>query len=929
MQINVCCIRNKMLELEVLCQEKNVELICISEHWLQEDQISLFVPYNFIPAHVVCRKTKKNGGAGIYVLNSIKFSVIDISQHYLELDYECCCIKLLETNVIILSIYRSPSGDINSFFSNFELTVKMLQKRNLKLIIAADFNIEMGDKMTNNTVSSRFLNLLRSLNLFPCNDQPTRLNSCIDNIIVNFNKNLYNIALGDNCFSDHVPLIFDLYTHKTTLNDQNQKGSKYLRSQKKEFVDLFILSLEKENWQMINDFKLNKINVQTLFDEFFERYVSLWHFCSPLIKVSNRVSNKKSKLINWYTPLLAGMKQRMLMLYTIYKNMLRQGSEHCQAAYNVYLQQKRVYQKELIKAKKLAVEQYIDNASNSCKAAWKVISNEYSPTHSSEVNIDPDQLNSVFLDSVKELCTGINPTSNTPEEYLGDRLGNQLSFTWSEVTSSDVTKAVSHFSNSNSMDYYWLSNSIIKQTIHLISEPLAFVFNKCSSEGYFAQSLKISKIIPVYKKGDKSLPHNYRPISIIPIFSKIFESLMYNQLSNFFESQNLLSEGQHGFRRGKSTTSAVLNLVDLSLDAFESKESVSLVLCDLSKAFDSVPFDILLKKLSYYGIENRSLKLIQSYLTNRNQYVSVKNKCSTVKPVETGVPQGSILGPFFFIVFINDLPLNINVQSVIYADDTTLLARHRNLNDLKQIAKQAEEQTQSWFCANKLSSNLEKTQYLQLSLKQEIDFESVKLLGFHIDSKLRWSIHIETVCKKISRVNYLLWKLKSFVSLEYLRMSYFGLFQSHILYGILIWGHSPHITDILLLQKTAIRNIAGVGSLAHCRPIFIELKIPTVINLYIFQVLLYTKTNLQCFPIRAESHQYNTRGGGKLNILPHRLAKSGNSYKLNCIKFFNKLPDSAKFVNFNIFKSKIYNWLIKNPFYNLNEFINCDIDVQF
>lgn len=222
-----------------------------------------------------------------------------------------------------------------------------------------------------------------------------------------------------------------------------------------------------------------------------------------------------------------------------------------------------------------------------------------------------------------------------------------------------------------------------------------------------------------------------------------------------------------------------------------------------------------------------------------------------------------------------------------------------------------------------------KPSILLLSLKQEISLDSVKLLGINIDSKLNWSIHIKTVCKKISRVNYLLWKLKHFVNPEYLRLAYFGLFQSHILYGLLAWGHSPHVVEILLLQKRAVRSIAGADLLAHCKPLFVELKIPTIINLYIFQILLHAKSNLNLFPTRQEIHNYCTRGRNKIDILPHRLSKTGSSYKLNCINFFNKLPEDARLVSFENFKSKIYEWLVRNPFYKIDEFLDCHVDVTF
>jgi hypothetical protein len=311
MQVNVCCIRNKILELEDICRENQVNIICVSEHWLKDSQVDLFVPSNFIPAQVVCRTFRKNGGVGIYIRNSITFAVIDLSQFYLELDFECCGIKLTEDNVFILSIYRSPSGDINNFLENFELTVKRLHKNNQKLIIAGDFNIEMGKESKGNVVSVKFFNLLRSLNLFSCNNQSTRVNSCIDNIFVNFNKNLYDIILGDHCFADHIPLFFNLYNFKTSSTNQKQTGNTYVRLQNKENVELFIKSLEKEKWQMIDAFKLGKIDVEALFNGFFKTYIDIWHSCSPLIKLSNRTKPNqiKSNTINWYTPALKVKKK--------------------------------------------------------------------------------------------------------------------------------------------------------------------------------------------------------------------------------------------------------------------------------------------------------------------------------------------------------------------------------------------------------------------------------------------------------------------------------------------------------------------------------------------------------------------------------------------------------------------------------------------
>ncbi len=435
------------------------------------------------------------------------------------------------------------------------------------------------------------------------------------------------------------------------------------------------------------------------------------------------------------------------------------------------------------------------------------------------------------------------------------------------------------------MDYFSLSNKLIKRSIEYIQQPLAFIFSRCLELGYFADSLKVSKVIPIYKKGDKQLPQNYRPVSIVPIFSKVFESLMHNQLSFYFESNDLMSDSQYGFRVGRSTTNAVMKIVDHTLKAFDRKESVALSLLDLSKAFDCVPFTSIMQKLKYYGISENSCKVIISYLENRQQYVSVKGSNSTMQQVNIGVPQGSVLGPFFFTIIINDLPKNLSVNSVIYADDTSLFASSKNINELQAIIEASQIEAGNWFCSNRLHCNEDKTQNIVLSLSTN-QAQAVKLLGFWIDTKLTWSDHIDKLCNKISRVSYLLWKLRDIVSLEYLKTCYYGLFQSHISYGLVLWGHSTAVHRILLIQKNVLRTICRAAPLDHCRPLFIQTNILTITNLYIYHILLFAKSNLHLFSNRQDIHFHLTRNREKLDIPQHRLAKVGSSH---LVREYNKV----------------------------------------
>lgn len=229
---------------------------------------------------------------------------------------------------------------------------------------------------------------------------------------------------------------------------------------------------------------------------------------------------------------------------------------------------------------------------------------------------------------------------------------------------------------------------------------------------------------------------------------------------------------------------------------------------------------------------------------------------------------------------------------------------------------------------NKLICNENKTQSILFSLSQNQDNQSVKLLGFHLDPKLKWESHIENLNKRLSRVNFLFWKLKPLVNIDYLKLAYFGLFQSHLQYGLIVWGHSSHIHSTLLLQKKIIRTIAGAGPADHCRPLFVSLGILTLVNLYIYSVLIFTKTNTHEFYTRQDTHEHNTRNKRALDTPHHRLALTGNSFRINCIRFYNKLPESVKSANLSVFKSKITSWLTSNPFYKLNEFLEMRVMIK-
>lgn len=505
-------------------------------------------------------------------------------------------------------------------------------------------------------------------------------------------------------------------------------------------------------------------------------------------------------------------------------------------------------------------------------------------------------------------------------------------FNFCEVLPEQVSDIVKGFKSSNSCDIYGMSVNLLKEVIDSFVKPLTHCLNKCLAEGVFPEELKKSRVVPIYKKGDRDCPSSYRPISIVPVLAKILETIVYNQLSDHFERLNIIAPSQFGFRKNKSTVDALLKLTKSVLQAFEQGNYALATFCDISKGFDCVDHTILLEKMSYYGTGQNALKFLKSYLMNRSQLVtvgSISNKSSLLK-VESGVPQGSILGPFLFLVAINDISAFVKTDTILYADDTTFFNLNSDLNILSQESKHTMEKASLWFNANSFVLNNSKTEQLNFNLKRGPPVNnpaSVKFLGIHMDSKLTWEPHIKYVSSKLSRVIHLLRSLSGVVPMKYLRTAYFSFFHSIISYGLILWGNASQINDVLLIQKKALRIITNSSYLEHCKPLFINQKIPTVINLYVYYVLIYTHKNLSCLQLRSDVHSINTRYRNRIDIQHQRLTKSLNSFEITGQKLFNKLPSHLHNVSQKIFKQKIYSWLVLNPFYKLTEFDECLVNI--
>lgn len=306
---------------------------------------------------------------------------------------------------------------------------------------------------------------------------------------------------------------------------------------------------------------------------------------------------------------------------------------------------------------------------------------------------------------------------------------------------------------------------------NVLGYPLATLFNNCLRYEYIPRDWKLAKVVPVFKKGDRGNPENYRPISLLPTISKLYEKFLSYQMNNYLESNNVLSNRQHGFRRNRSTETAVLSLTEKITSSLERQNYTTAFFLDLSKAFDTVDHDILLRKLLHYGIVGKSYKILKDYLSYRRFFVCINDQTSSMKNINVGVPQGSVLGPLLFIIYMNDFHNSLGATECLkYADDTVVFCSGTHLNECKLTLSNELVTASRWFSTNMLKLNNAKSEFIIFGTNnklralspddKQINTQSttftartnVNYLGVTLDNQLNYGEHINRLCTKVDQI---------------------------------------------------------------------------------------------------------------------------------------------------------------------------------
>lgn len=916
--LNVQSLANKMNELSLLLISMHIHFLCVSEHWLVEGSLAQTRLPGYCLVSYFCRNGLKNGGVALYSHQNYfdDCRTIDVNMFCLEQHCEVACVQLKSLNLVVIGVYRSPLGDLDLFFNSLERLFSFLSKyrKTNKLVIGGDFNIDI---MCTNTRSEYFRNLLKSFDIYCTNFSPTRYNACLDNVATDLAQDNFTTEVTSLALSDHDGVCLNIFVTENEVESHQELAEPvFLRPFSDDKLVLFLGRLQCVDWGFLNICSGADVN----FDLFLDTFLELFYECFPLKQCRPRPSPKQSNLkkykdIPWLSQSLIDMKKWVVLAYDLFK---RNKTLENKAR---YASLRKGYRRALKEAKLEYNASKIESSSNKCQAAWKLIRTEMSSSRPRCTELSPDSFNDYFVDSVLQVRNDIGIPPASALQLLGDVQVPDSRFILSTVNETIVQNIVSRMKDSPSRDFYSISSRLVRSVIDYILAPLTFCINCSLAEGVFPARLRVSKTVPIHKKGDWSRPENFRPVAVVPIFSKILEAVVKSQLYEYFVSNNLFSSSQFGFRAGLSTIDAVERVVDEALRGFEGRGITGATLCDLSKAFDTVDHDILLKKLEFYGVTGVSLKFFESYLGGREQVVELNGRRSSARLVSHGVPQGSVLGPLLFLITINDLENTVGAELVCYADDSTILTRGDNLQILQTNMNSSLEAASVWFRANFFLLNCTKTQNIVFSLKKtHTDVTTVKLLGIVLDSKLSWSHHISNMCSKLSRVLYLLRCLKDCVPKNYLKMSYMAFFQGIVMYGIKLWGSASDVQKVLLLQKKAIRLLANAKYDAHCKPLFISEGIMTVFSLYVYVLLISAKNDLETLTIRGDYHQHLTRNREKLDIPYTRLTKCHVAYNSLRLQLLNKIPIEARNQTLSKFKIGVQKLLLANPLYSVQEF---------
>ena len=922
--LNINSLKKHIDELRISILDLKIDILAINETKLDKgysDGQFAINGYNLVRRD----RDSRGGGVCFYIRDSINFArKSEFEDDFLEmiaLEIKNPC----SSPFLVLTWYRPPNLETQCF-DKFRYLLQNIDSKYEEIFILGDLNCNLlANPLGAHTLC--LMDLLSEFQLQQVIDKPTRVTpnhkSLIDHVITNATHKIINFGVHPLSISDH-NLVFVVRKQGIPRgNPRIIETRNFKRFDKTNFIN----DIAAAQWPAPSD---RYKSVNEVWAAWKNVFLDIVDKHAPSIKL--KIRNKPSP---WITPEIKTKIQERDFLKK------KASKSNLPSDWTSYKKKKNSINKLIVKTKKKYYQDQIAKFSDNSRKTWKTLNDlrgkksnsteiremkvSSSGTSTTDSNEIAEVLNSHFSEVAARLASKIENTEDSINPSTFTKVCHS-DFTLSQISSERVLKLLQTLDVSKAIGLDGIPNNLLKIAAPYIYRSLTDLFNFSLKTKTFPCEFKTAKVCPIFKSGDRDDANNYRPISITPMIARIFEKTVYEQLSEYLNDNNLIDAHQSGFRSIHSTLTALLDLTNDWSYNIDRKMINGAVFLDLQKAFDTVDHDILLDKLKCYGFSPDCLEWFVSYLGNRHQRCSINGTLSTARFLTHGVPQGTILGPVLFLIYINDLPNCLDYSTPrLYADDTTLtfsdcdmaMLQHQMTNDLQQITK--------WLRVNKLTLNVLKSEYMLIGSRQRLstlDQSSMSLsvdglplkrcteakcLGVLIDEHLTWKKHIESITCKVSMGLRTLKTIKPFLNRDCLIKVYKATIEPYFDYCSLVWDSiDTTLTNKLqVLQNRAARIITGASYLTvRTSDMFEQLNWEKLSERRMRQkaIMMFKIVNgmappylVDMFSRKHSNKLYHMRGSNQDLQLPKaRTNYYKNSFAFTGTEVWNSLPTELK-----------------------------------
>lgn len=941
--INICSLRNKVQELYLFLQINKVDILAVSETHLDctfdDSEVS-------IEGFSIYRKDRNGFGGGVAIFIREHFPVKQ--RHDLMVDgIEAIWLQVQLPHlkpILVGCCYRAPNSNIQ-YLNDLCTMMDTTTEENRELYLLGDLNIDwlsdtcsLKNKLWTSSSTCGLSQLMCQPTRISVNQTGVKSSKCIDHIYTN-NSDLcstpVSVPLG---FSDHN---FIAVTRRTKLPKASAKIVQ-TRSYKKFTKESFLREIDNIQWSDV----CNVDDAELALKIFMNYFMNVVNRHAPLKKYT-----VKAKSAPW---LDVTLKNLMVLRDEAKKTAVLSGSHDDMENY-------RKLRNEVTKTnrakKKSHYRQKISESGNDGNKLWKVfneIMGRSRTVHTSFIEVDgvyltkpysiSNYFNTFFVDKVSTLRRNMDTvvTSKSVELIKSNIMKDKnCDFDFHQVQVESVEKLLSALPVDKSAGTDHLDGKLLKIAAAYISKPVCHIFNRSLISGVWPKNWKEGKILPLPKGKSKIFNGpNCRPISILPVLSKVLEKIVSEQIQEYFNINGLTTMFQHAYRASHSTSTAMLQMTDSWLAAMDSSMLVGTVMLDFSAAFEVIDHDLLIEKLACYGLKLSAITWLRSYLSSRSQRVYFNGTLSDSKQLDCGVPQGSCLGPLLYSIFTNDLPYAIEQASLtMYADDSTIYYAALTCSELNQVLSSELNIIHNWIIANKLVLNTSKTVCMMFGSNHKLaqdpklnllidsqpilQVKKTKLLGLCLDSALSWSDHITKIVSRMGGALAVTRKCAPFLKRSMLNQIVRSLVLCHLDYCSGVWSSASKglIRKLQVAQNKAARLVLGCSSRSNVTRMHESLQWLNVESRLLANVLIFfhkvnqTQTPtfiFQNITYRSDLHPHSTRAASSRQmILPRPRTNSLKKTFLNrAIGFWNCLPNHLRLITcIASFKKKIKSYL--------------------